>query len=153
MTPFMKLIRKILHKLLGRYYEGPRPPPRLVEEFRLWENLNDTCARETLVGYAAFLINQAYRDGFVRGYEWQERGWEGPAIEPEQLIEAETQDWSLADQNPRVRHILDNGCDPEDPLANVASPDKRRFVEAMARANGRWALPYEITHEDEDDEP
>jgi len=140
---------RLVEKWLGRYYEGPEPPRRLGEELRLWAALNPDVDRAAVVGYAACLVDAAYRDGFVRGYDWQERGWTGPGVDPEALAEAAAQDWSLADANPRVRRILDAGYDPDDPLANVSAPDKRAFFDYLARGQDIRVIPEPIQYEDE----
>ena len=58
------------------------------------------------------LAQKAYRDGFVRGHEWLERSWEGPAISPERLAEQASHDWSLAEQDARWAAILKKAGDP-----------------------------------------
>jgi hypothetical protein len=136
-----RLFRNLLERFLGRYYEGPTPPPRLGEEVALWFALNPDADHARVRGYVTALLDAAYRDGFVRGYEWQERGWEGPAIDPEQLAEAAEHDWSLADWHPRARRILTDGMDAADPLANVAAPDRRRFHEALLAAQDVTVVP------------
>jgi hypothetical protein len=146
---FVRWLMRLVEKWMGRYYEGPEPPRRLGEELRLWMALNPDSPREVVQGYATCLLEAAYRDGFVRGYDWQERGWSGPSIDPEVLAEAQAQDWSLAEANPRVRRILDAGYDPDDPLANVAAPDKRAFFDFIARGQDIRVLPRPIEYEDE----
>ena len=147
---FTRWLVRMLDRWLGRYYEGPDVPPRVTEEFRIWMRLNPDAAPACVEGYAVALLEAAYRDGFVRGYEWQERGWEGPAIAPEVLAEIEQQNWSLADLNPRVRHILDNGYDPEDPLANVSAPDKRAFFGMLAAAQDIRVIERPLEYQDDE---
>jgi hypothetical protein len=130
-----------LEKLLDRYYEGPEPPRRLAEEWRVWLALQQQPDIQMVNGYVGCLLEAAYRDGFVRGYDWQERGWKGPSMDPEVLAEMQSHDWSLAESNPRVRRILEDGSDPSDPLANVAAPDKRAFIEFLAAGQGIRVLP------------
>ena len=150
MTRAGRWIRNLVERFLGRYYEGPEVPPRLHEELALWWALNPGADDSTRIGYVTMLLEAAYRDGFVRGYDWQERGWEGPAIDPEQLAEAAEHDWSLAESNPRARRILEDGFDAEDPLANVAAPDRRRFMEMLTSAQDIHVLPRPIEWEDDD---
>jgi hypothetical protein len=145
----IRWLMRLVEKWLGRYYEGPDAPRRLTEELRLWLALNPDAPREVVVGYAACLVEAAYRDGFVRGYEWQERDWKGPSVDPEVMAELQAQDWSLAESNPRVRRILTDGYDADDPLANVSAPDKRQFFDFLARAQDIRVVPEPIQYEDE----
>jgi hypothetical protein len=145
----MRWLMKLVEKWQQRYYEGPEAPPRLGEELRLWLALNPDATRETIAGYCQVLLDAAYRDGFTRGYDWTERGWDKSGEDPEAIAETLSQDWSLAESNPRVRRILDNGYDPDDPLANVAAPDKRAFIAMLARGQDIRVLPRSIEYEDE----
>jgi hypothetical protein len=115
--------------------------------------INPDAPRDVVEGYCSFLLESAYREGFTRGFEWNERGWGGPTIEPEVLAEIEAQDWSLADSNPRVRRILTDGYDPADPLANISAPDKRAFFDHLARAQDIRVIPEPMQYEDELEEP
>ena len=149
---FGRWLRRWIERWMGWYYEGPDAPRRLSEELRVWLRLNPDAPREAIEGYCVLLLEAAYRDGFVRGYEWQERGWEGPAVDPEVLAELQAQDWSLAEQNPRVRRILEDGYDPEDPLANVASPDRRGFFDMLAQAQDIRVVPQLVEFEGDEEE-
>lgn len=140
-------LRNLIEKFLGRYYEGPDPPRRLTEELRVWLYINPDADRSTVEGYVALLLESAYREGFTRGYEWQERDWPGPAVDPELLAELEQQDYSLADYNPRLRRILKDGYDADDPLANVASPDRRAFFDMLAQAQDIRVIPELVEYE------
>lgn len=150
MTRAGRFLRNLIEKFLGRYYEGASTPPRIGEEWRVWLALHPDADRHVIEGYVGLLLEAAYRDGFTRGYEWQERGWEGPAVEPERLVEAAEHDWSLADSNPRVRHLLEDGFDPADPLANVAAPDRRRFYDVLAQAQDIHAFPQDVVWDEEE---
>lgn len=144
-----RFFRRLIEKWLGRYYEGPDPPRRIEEELRIWMYLNPDADRETVIGYCGFLLDSSYREGFTRGYEWQERGWGGPEVDPEVLAELEAQDWSLADSNPRVRRILESGYDEADPLGNVSAPDKRAFFEMLSERQGYRIIAAPQQFEDE----
>lgn len=148
---FGRWVRRMIERWMGWYYEGPDAPRRLAEELRVWLRLNPDAPREAIEGYCVLLLESAYRDGFVRGYEWQERGWEGPAVDPEVLAELQAQDWSLAESNPRVRRILEDGYDPEDPLANVASPDRRAFFDFLSQAQDIRVVPRLVEFEGEEE--
>lgn len=144
----IRWLKRCFEKWMDRYYEGPESPPRLYEELRLWAALNPDATREVILGYTSVLLDAAYRDGFVRGYEWQERGWQGPSIDPEVLAELQSHAWSLAESNPRVRRILELGYDPNDPLANVAAPDRRAFFDMLARNQDIRVLPEPVRFEE-----
>lgn len=147
----MRWIIRLCEKLIYRYYEGPDVPPRVTEELKLWAGLNPDADRTAAIGYACCLLEAAYRDGFTRGYEWQERCWQRPAVDPEALAEIQSQSWSLADENWRARRILQAGHDPDDPLAGVSAPDKRAFFEFLLNAQDIRVVPR-IGHQDGDNE-
>ncbi len=144
--------RNLIEKFLCRYYEGPDPPRRIAEELQVWLRINPDAERVVIEGYCALLLESAYREGFTRGYEWQERDWPGPAVAPEVLAEMQAQDYSLADYNPRIRRILHDGYDAEDPLANVASPDRRAFFDMLAQAQDIHVIPELVEFEGDPEE-
>jgi hypothetical protein len=145
----MRALKRLVDRLFDRYYEGPEVPRRVTEELQLWLALNPDAPREVVAGYCRYLLEAAYRDGFVRGYEWQERGWTGPTSAPEVLAELQLEDWSLAAANPKVRRILEAGYDPADPLANVSAPDKRAFFDLLARGQDIRVIPEPLQYEDD----
>lgn len=109
MTRLGRLFRNLVERLLGRYYEGPEPPRSIGDEVRMFCHFYPTASRRQWEAFALRLAGNAYRSGFTRGLEWQERGWEGPAIDPERLAEVEAHDWSLADAGPEYAALLGPG--------------------------------------------
>lgn len=136
MTRFGRMLRNLLERFLGRYYEGPQPPRRLVEEVQLFRIYHPGAGPEEWAQFALAFAANAYRDGFVRGYDWQERGWEGPVADPEQLLELESHDWSVAEQNPTVAEALEAGIDPRDPFYGVDEAERARFLDDLGRRMG-----------------
>lgn len=107
MTRLARFVRDLLERLLGRFHEGPEPPPRLAEEVRLFRSLaTHTPTEEEWEVFAARLAERAYHDGFVRGTHWLERSWPGPEVTPERLLEEQAHQQKLID-DPRWRDTLD----------------------------------------------
>ncbi len=98
MTALRRWLRNYLERWLGRYYEGPEPPPRLVQEVRLFAALHPHASPAEWKDFAARLAQNSYRDGFIRGEEWNERMWPGPSTEPELLAEAAPYNWSYPEE-------------------------------------------------------
>jgi hypothetical protein len=130
-------LRKLLERVLGQYREGPEPPSRLAEEVRLFVALYQGASQEDWIRFATSLANNAYRDGYVRGFEYSERSWPGPIDDPETLLEVEASDVSLLDHHPRLRMILELGYDPMDPLAGMSASDRAVFMDTMAKGAKR----------------
>jgi len=102
-----RFIRDLLDRILGRFHEGPEPPPRLAEEVRLFRVLaSSRPTEEEWEAFAVRLTERAYRDGFVRGVHWLERSWPGPEIDPDRLLEEQAHGVKLAD-DPAWAHVLD----------------------------------------------
>jgi hypothetical protein len=121
----------IVERVIGRYYEGPTPPRHVREEVRLFRVVHPHATADQWEEFAAMMAENCYRSGFVRGYEWQERDWPGPEVEPEQLAEATAHDWSLAESDPDLAALLESGVNPEDPLAGVDADARARLYDAM----------------------
>lgn len=136
MTRAGRFLRNLLERLLGRYYEGPHPPRRLAEEVKLFRIYYPGATAEQWSRFATRLASNAYEEGFVRGYEWQERGWDGPVDDPEQLLELEAHDWSLAEQNPTVAEALAAGIDPNDPFYGSNEQERARFLDDLGQRLG-----------------
>lgn len=141
-------VQKLLEIATGVHYEGPEPPGRRIEErVQLFCLFNPQATAEQWRVFARQLAQNCYREGWVRGYEWLERGWSGPAVDPERLTELEAHDWSLAEQHPDWRRMLNLGYDPRSPLANL-SPEQRRAVVDLFQGSTPVVIdftPYEGT--------
>ncbi len=137
MTRLSRFLRNLLERVLGRYYEGPRPPPRLAEEVRFFRAFKPLATPEEWERFAVSLAGRSYRDGFVRGNEWLERSWEGPAVSPERLAEARAHDWSLAETDANAKAFLDRAGQPRS-AREIA--EARDFEASLRAANSRLML-------------
>ena len=106
MTHLARVIRRLLERLLERWHEGPNAPRRIREEARLFRHSYPNATHAEWERFAAQLAENAYTDAFVRGFEWNERVWPGPTIDPEQVAAVHHHDASLGDGNARVRRLL-----------------------------------------------
>jgi hypothetical protein len=133
-----------LEKALGRFYEGPEPPPRLTEELKLFRVMHPLATPAEWEAVAARLIVNAYRDGYVRGFEAMERDPSQRGEVEGALLLAQREDWSLAAADPRIARILATGRDDADPLAGVPPDEQHAFLEALARRYGVVPEPVRI---------
>lgn len=125
MTPLRRKLRDILERWLGRFYEGPHPPPRIREEVRLFTLMNPHANPEDWEEFATRFAENSYRDGFVRGFEQSERDPERVEPEPDAaILDAQRHDWSLEGEQGRVAKLLREGVDPADPMPG-ATPEER----------------------------
>jgi hypothetical protein len=150
MTRLGRLLRNLLERILARYHEGPEPPRRLAEEVRLFRVYYPRATPEQWAQFATTIAQNSYRSGFTRGYEWQERGWEGPPIEPEVLAEIQAHDWSLADMSPRVAGMLEAGADEFDPLRRMSPEQRAVYLDHLGELAGTHRITIEYDDEDSD---
>jgi len=94
---FKKWLRKSAEKIARVFYEGPDLPPRFEEEVEIFEKLHPLATAEQWRGLVYGMMRNAYRDGYVRGYEHRERLDAAGSQEEQRLREAdvEAHDWSL----------------------------------------------------------
>jgi hypothetical protein len=90
--------RRRSEKAADTYYEGPEPPDRLRESATSFANMYPSATRKQFVEMAAELAAEAYRSGWVRGFEWAERdpdalGTINPKIPPEVIADQIDPDW------------------------------------------------------------
>lgn len=121
MTILSRWARDALERLLGRFHEGPDPPPRVAQEPRLFRAMApEAPTEEEWEEWAVAYGDRCYRAGFVRGMHWLERSWDGPAVDPERVLEME------AHEADRI---------PEEMLRNPRSArEVREFHDAIHRA-------------------
>lgn len=136
-----RTFRKLVEKYAGTYYEGPTPPKRLAERVKMFQLYYPDASQDRWALFALTLATNCYKEGFTRGYDWTERGWEGPVMPPEQVAELQAHDWSLAEQNPDWQRMMTMGYDPRDPLAGHSMEQRRAIIETMA---GGGQYPVEI---------
>ncbi len=106
MTPLKRWLRRQLARLLRRWEEGPEPPRRLAESVRLFRHHYPDATPQQWEDFAARHAGNAYRDAFVRGFEWNERCWPERTIDGQEVAVVHGHDVSLGDGNPRVRALL-----------------------------------------------
>lgn len=138
MTRFGRFVRNLVERFLGRYYEGPNPPRHISEEVRLFRILHPTATPEQWETFANLMAEKCYRSGFVRGYEWVERDWPGPAQDPEVLAEAMSHDWSLAESEPRFDRLLEGVSNPFDPLGEATAEERTQLLMQLGMLGGSY---------------
>ena len=109
--------RAWLEKKLERFYEGPRPPNRYGVEARAFAKLHPNADPDAWAEVVEAIAADAYRDGYVRGFEWRERDLEA-ANERMKLEEAERNAW---ERGPEQLEGID------DPLDGL-SPEQREIL-------------------------
>lgn len=140
-TSLKRKLRNFLELLLRKFYEGPTPPPRIQEEARLFALMNPHAGADEWEEFAARHADNAYRDGFVRGFEQSERDPERVVPEPDDaLLDAQRHDWSLAEEDARLAKLLREGVDPSDPCPGATSEERVRFAEEQALAWGGYRV-------------
>ena len=88
MTPLRRAARNAIEKLLKRFYEGPNPPLRIAEEVELFDRLHPQATLEDWKRFTVAVSENAYRDGFIRGFEWAERDLDAkPKTDPDVIAE------------------------------------------------------------------
>lgn len=140
-TWLKRFITKVADKAAGTFYEGPTPPRRLAERVQLFRLHYPNATPEEWAKFSLTFGTNCYREGFTRGYDWAERGWDGPDVDPEQAAELQAHDWSLAEENPDWQRMLTMGYDPRDPMAGSTIDQRRAMVEVMM---GSGPYPIEV---------
>lgn len=131
MTPFQRFLRNLVERVRKRYYEGPEPPPRLAQEVRVFAALHPQATADEWREFAALHASIAYRDGFTRGLEWNERLWPGPDEDPEVVAEREAHGFSLPE------HYLQQLERQPSPVAGMSADEAIRLQHQLARAGAR----------------
>jgi hypothetical protein len=72
-TPLAKVLRNAWEKMFGTFNEGPKAPPRLAQLVTAFAAGNPKATRREWGDFAEALANQAYREGWTRGWERSER--------------------------------------------------------------------------------
>jgi hypothetical protein len=86
-------VTRLAEKLAGHFYEGPEPPERIAEMARVFASLHPRATRGEWLAMAEELAREAYRSGWVRGFEYAERDPEEPAVSPEVIADAHLPGW------------------------------------------------------------
>ena len=93
-TRLQRWMRNLAERFATRYYEGPEPPDRLIEQVLAFAQAHPTANRGEWMGFAAALARSSYRSGYVRGLEWAERDLDKLDMgDPERLAEQQAHDF------------------------------------------------------------
>lgn len=139
MTRAGRWLRRLLERLLNRWHEGPEPPRRIAEEARLfWHEYPNATAAEW-ERFAITLAGNAYRDAFVRGFEWDARCWPERTIDGEEVAVVYGHDASVGDNNPTARRLL--AVEPRGMTA-----EQLRLLDELARS--QYPIRIEFTEDE-----
>lgn len=126
MTPFLKHLRELRDRLLGRWYEGPDPPARYGDMALEFADSRRRAQRQEWVEFAKGLAEEAYKAGYVRGYEASDRDFDRvfPHLKPETIADFETPEWRWSKPVQFIDPLADV---PDDaPLDEVQEVDEFR---------------------------
>lgn len=73
MTPFLKFIKSGLERTFGKYYEGPEAPDRIRKMVAAFAAEHPRATRQEWIDFACEHACEAYKSGYVRGFEYVER--------------------------------------------------------------------------------
>lgn len=121
-----------MERHLDRWREGPEPPLRVAQEVRLFRALHPGATADEWEQYATRHAESAYRQGYIRGFEYNERFWPGPADDPELLAAAMREDAPSLEANPRMRRLLELGYDLDDPFRGMTRDERNELARALA---------------------
>lgn len=137
MNAVARFVRDTLERLAGVFYEGPQPPPRLRDEVLVFRAMHPSASVADWVEFAMQHGEASYRAGFDRGIEWRERDIANKdPHDPDRIADDEANGWTVADDDPVLRAMLERGVDPTDPLAGVPPEDRAEFVDRLGEIMG-----------------
>lgn len=125
MTILGRAVRKLLERLLGQWQEGPRPPRRYRDAARAYRVMRPLAEAEQWELFAVELAERAYREGWMRGFEWCEREFPKAA----ELAPAEQ-------DGPRPSYLL------ERPLSTREAREARALEEGVRAAARRGRVRF-----------
>jgi hypothetical protein len=85
--------RRALEWLLGRWYEGPEVPWRLIHEVRIFAKWRPRATRMQWARFAAGLAEECYKAGYMRGVEYVERGELSRQADPDAVADQIDPGW------------------------------------------------------------
>lgn len=149
-----QFLQRVGDRLAKKYYEGPDPPNRIDDRVKLFMLFNPQADKEQWEQFARTLAKNCYREGFVRGYQWVERCWGGPEVDPEQLAEKQAYDWRVEDAYPQIGRMLQLGYDPNDVFATMPVEQRRAFLDLMVNTGRQYPIHFNLRmYEDDDGNP
>jgi hypothetical protein len=95
-TPFVRWLKRVIEKLFGRWNETYEAPERLREMVVLFANMHPHATRADWLEFAAGHAAEAYRSGYIRGWERSERDAEAmpwATTSPEVIADEMDPDW------------------------------------------------------------
>jgi hypothetical protein len=133
-TPLARLARNLVQRAANVFYEGPEPPARLEQMVVDFANGRRRATRREWSDMARKLAREAYKSGFVRGFEATIRDDEIglPKIPPELIADALDPDWRWAPvlgpelENPHDYVVEEVDGEPVPPPAASLEPGFQR---------------------------
>ena len=142
---FKQWFRANVDKVARRFYEGPHPPPRLFDEIEVFEKLHPDATADEWRAFASGAVSNAYRDGYVRGFEYRERLPQDGDYERQRWIEAEAHqhDWSVWQGAP-TSHELRTQFEQQrsDPFAGMTNEERVQAFAAMGQHTGEYRVVW-----------
>lgn len=132
------LLRRMVEKGAGVFYEGPDMPPRIADEARLFLLQNPAATALDWEAFALALARRAWLDAWTRGFEHELRTRAEPLLQLVHPDEQATRDASFREAA-KLREMLDGEADG-DPLRGVPLADR---AAAMARL-GEWLGTHRV---------
>jgi hypothetical protein len=131
MSRVTRFIAEKLEKLIGHFYEGPEPPPRLTEAVLAFRAARPDASADEWQAMAVRLSEDAWRAAYARGLETLVRDpgrWESPDIEG-----------SIGEELPFRTHFAEG--DSNDPLRGVAPERRTEMLLVLSKA---YSLGYHV---------
>lgn len=131
-------IRQLADRWLGRAYEGPDPPRRIVDEVKMFQVCYPNATAEQWQRFAVRFGENLFRDGFTRGYQF--RTLEGePGVVLEDLNAPH--DWAPSD-DPLMAEVIEELSGPNDPLRGVSPEERAKFLDFLRQMHEKGIPVY-----------
>lgn len=139
-TRFKRALRRWLEWLLGQFYEGPEPPPRIEQSVRAFAALNPHATVQQWMDFSVANAQEWYRSGHVRGLEWAERDLDrrDPVTDPEHLLDKRRHDWSWVDMHPSEQDLA--RVVARDPYENFSPEQRALALDSLGRYFGGYRV-------------
>lgn len=128
MTPAARMIRTVVDKLFGKYYESESPPERFEKIVKGFVDFHPKATKGEWCEFAKELAAEAYRDGYKNGYERSYRVPDDalPAMPPELTADNMDPEWrnSVPFREEFSGALVDEQEIPADPLVPEAEEDE-----------------------------